>query len=373
MTSATQRKTAAPTPRSRRGRVTISDVSDALGLTKSTVSRALNGYADISETTRLKVRRKADAMGYRPLSQAQAIRTGLSRSLGLIIQQSDHDAHRPFLAEFLAGVSDAASAEGYTLTVASSASEETTLETFRAMLADHKADGFILPRARLEDDRITLLRQEDVPFVLFGRTRDPEGCAWFDIEGEAAIAGAVDRLVALGHTRIAYLGGFESYTYATLREQGFREAMARAELTVDEDRVIGNCVTRESGSAAAARLLALPDRPTAIVCAVDMAALGVYRAAEAFGLAIGRDLSVIGYDGIPEGVHADPPLSTFAVDNHYSGARLAALLIRRIRGDAPETLRELASARFQDRGSIGPPVSTDRETAPARAPQSLTS
>ncbi|MBM1218965.1 substrate-binding domain-containing protein [Ponticoccus sp. SC2-23] len=371
--SATERTSKAATPRSRRGRVTISDVSDALGLTKSTVSRALNDYADISEATRLKVRRKADAMGYRPLSQAQAIRTGLSRSLGLVIQQSDHDAHRPFLAEFLAGVSDAASAEGYTLTVASSASEETTLETFRAMLADHKADGFILPRARLDDARIRLLLDEDVPFVLFGRTRDPHGCAWFDIEGEAAIASAVERLVALGHRRIAYLGGFETYTYAWLRERGFRAAMQAAGLSVNEDQVIGNCVTREGGSDAAARILALPDRPTAIVCAVDMAALGVYRAAEKLGLVIGRDLSVIGYDGIPEGDHTDPPLNTFAVDNHYSGARLAALLIRRIRGEDPEALRELASARFLDRGSMGPPTSTDRETAQQRAPQSLTS
>jgi len=312
-------------------------------------------------------------MGYRPLSQAQAIRTGLSRSLGLVIQQSDHDAHRPFLAEFLAGVSGAASAEGYTLTVASAATEETTLETFRTMLAEHKADGFILPRTRLEDARIELLLEEDVPFVLFGRTRDPEGCAWFDIEGETAIAAAVDHLVDLGHRRIAYLGGIETHTYAWLREHGFREGMERAGLPVTEDRIIANCVTRESGSAAAARLLALPERPTAIVCAVDMAALGVYRAADALGLGIGRDLSVIGYDGIPEGDHVDPPLSTFAVDNHHSGARLASLLIRRIRGEAPEALRELGSARFIDRGSIAAPVSTDPESAHGRAPQPLTS
>jgi len=79
---------------SQRLRVTISDVSEALGLTKSTVSRALNGYADISESTRLRVRRAADKMGYRPLSHAQAIRTGRTKSLGLVIQMADHDAQR---------------------------------------------------------------------------------------------------------------------------------------------------------------------------------------------------------------------------------------------------------------------------------------
>ena len=117
-------------------RVTISDVSDALGLTKSTVSRALNDYPDIAEGTRLRVRRMAEKMGYNPLSFAQAIRTGLPRSVGLVIQMADHAAPRPFLAEFLAGVSQGASAQGWTLTLAAANDPEHTLETFSSMIRD---------------------------------------------------------------------------------------------------------------------------------------------------------------------------------------------------------------------------------------------
>ena len=125
-----------------RRRVTISDVSDALGISKSTVSRALNEYSDISKSTRTRVRRMADKMGYRPLSHAQAIRTGQTKSLGLVIQLADHDAQRPFLAEFLSGVSQGASEAGWTLTLAASDSQEATLKLFAEMIEGHKVDGF---------------------------------------------------------------------------------------------------------------------------------------------------------------------------------------------------------------------------------------
>ena len=335
-------------------RVTIADVARALGLTKSTVSRAMNGYADIAEGTRNRVRRKAAEMNYRPLSHAQAIRTGRTRALGLVIQLSDHDSHRPFLAEFLAGLSQGASARGHTLTVASADSDADLIEAFRALRRDGKADGFILPRARVRDPRVAMLRAEGVPFVLYGRQDDPEGCSWFDLRGEDAMRDAVRHLVALGHRRIGYVGGGAIYTYAHLRREGFERGMAEAGLAVDPALMRADAVTLAAGEAAGADLLDLPEPPTAIVCAVDMAALGLYRAAAARGLAIGRDLSVVAYDGIQEGAHAEPPLSTFRVDNRAAGERLAAILIAQLDGAAPGGIRETAAATFVDRGSTGP-------------------
>ncbi|WP_342078193.1 substrate-binding domain-containing protein [Yoonia sp. SS1-5] len=337
-------------------RVTIADVSRALGVTKSTVSRALNAYPDISASTQLRVRRMADKMGYRPLSHAQAIRTGLTKSLGLVIQMADHDSQRPFLAEFLSGLSQGASAEGWTLTIAASDSPQHTLDMFGSMIADRKVDGFILPRPMINDARVAMLRQADVPFVLFGRNPDPAGCAWFDVLGEGAMQEAVRHLVGLGHRRIGFINGGRQYTYAALRHTGFMQAMAAAGLPVDPAHIKENAVTVDEGAAAADALLDTPQRPTAIVCAVDFAALGVYRAAAARGLTIGKDVSVISYDGTPDGGHAQPPLSTFAVDFTNSGKRLSTLLIRRIKGEPLDTLREEVPATFLNRGSVGPPA-----------------
>ena len=339
----------------RRPRITISDVSAALGLTKSTVSRALNGYPDISSTTRERVRRTAARMGYRPLSHAQAIRTGRARALGLVIQIDDHDAHRPFLADFLAGISFVASGEGWTITVATADGEAATLATMRRLLDEHKVDGFILARTLVEDPRIALLRSQDVPFVMFGRTRDPEGCAWYDIRSEDAMADAVRRLAALGHRRIAFVNGGLRYQYSRLRLEGFRRGLAKAGLDEDPALVRSGALVPGEGEEAAEALLGLERPPTAVVFAVDAAALGLYRAVRRHGLQVARHVSVLGYDGTPDGSHADPPLTTYAVDIRRAGERLARMLIERVRGADPEGLRETAPATFVDRGSIAPP------------------
>lgn len=358
-----QAATGADRPTDGRRRVTIADVARDLGVTKSTVSRALNGYPDIAETTRLRISRAADRLGYRPLAHAQAIRTGRVRSLGLVLQIDDEDSARPFLADFIAGVTQAASAENWTITIATAPTEAQVRETLSRLVEEQKADGFILPRTLLKDGRVETLRAQNVPFIMFGRTEDPTGCAWYDIKGEDAMRAATTRLASLGHTRIAHVPGGAEYTYSRLRIGGYRDGLAAAGLPFDPDLIVGPAMTRREGKAQTRRLLAQPLPPTAIVFAVDRAALGAYAAVQDLGLRIGADLSVIAYDGIPEGAYANPGLTTFAVNSRQAGERLARLLIERIRGTAPEDLRELAPATLVERGSDRPPRLTPEQLA----------
>lgn len=344
-------------------RVTIADVSRDLGLTKGTVSRALNGHPDIAPATRKRVQDAATRMGYNPLPQAQAIRTGRTRSLGLVLQFSDHDRQSPFLAGFLSGISHAASQENWTLTVATSESGDGTLEIMNRLLSERKADGFILPRSLVNDRRVALLLERDVPFVLYGRPIDPEGCAWFDILGEVAMCEAVTRLAELGHERIGFVNGGTRFTYSNLRRSGFEKGMAEAGLEVDPGLILSDAVRRADGAVAARRFIEHPKPPTAIIFATDKAALGMYDVVGDYGLRIGREISLIGYDGIVEGTYVTPQLTTFAVDNRFAGERLASLLIQRVRGEAPENLRETASVPLMDRGSISAPVVSSSDLA----------
>ena len=350
-------------PIRRAKRVTISDVSDALGLTKGTVSRALNGYPDISDSTRNRVRRVSEKMGYQPLSHAQAIKTGRTRSLGLVLQFGDHDSHRPFLADFLSGISHGASQENWTVTVATADSDGDTLRTVQQLLDERKADGFILPRTMTDDPRVRLLRDASAPFVLYGRTHDTTDCAWFDILGEDAMRDAVLRLAKQGHERIAFVNGGSDYYYSVLRLQGMLQGLKQAGIAPDPDLIATDAVRPEDGAAATRKMLRLANPPTAFVFAVDMAALGLYQVAAEYGLAVGRDLSVIAYDGVPEGAFATPALTTFSVDSRQAGERLAALLIRRVRGEAVQNLRETANATLVERGSDGPPTMTSNHLA----------
>jgi len=336
-------------------RTTIQDVADALGMSKGTVSRALNNYTDISEQTRLRVSRMAEQMGYRPMAQAQAIRTGRARSIGLVLSVDEDNAQKPFLTDFLDGVCQAASAAHWTLTVATATSEEEGVDTMRRLIDERKADGFILPRTKTNDRRIELCRSASVPFVLYGRTGDPTDCAWFDIRGEDAIRDAVVRLARQGHTRIAFINGGAAYHYAPLRLEGYRAGMASVGMGVDPLLIRDGATTAEAGERMALELLYRDAPPTAFVCALDAAALGVFAAIKSLGLEIGVDVSVIAYDGIPEGGHSSPGLTTFAVDTRAAGRRLAEMLMARVRGATPEALRELTSATLVVRGSDGPP------------------
>ncbi|WP_417254256.1 LacI family DNA-binding transcriptional regulator [Celeribacter sp.] len=348
-----------PDRRSRdNARVTITDLSQALNLTKGTVSRALNGYPDISETTRVRVIRAAQAMGYRPLSQAQAIKTGRSCSLGLVIELSAHDAHRPFLAEFLAGLTQAASKEGWTLTIATSESEGDTLGIMRDLVHNRKADGFILPRVLWNDPRIAFLERENTPYICYGRAKNHQNTSYFDACSESSMAEAVAMLAGLGHERIAYIGSASHYAYSHLRRDGYRAGLQSAGLDIDPALMIEELLCPEEAAKAARQLLSMKYPPTAILCATDMLARGVYDFANSIGLKIGSDLSVVGYDGSPEARAMWPRLATFSVDNRKAGAALGAMFIARVRNmDAP-LQQELIAAEFCPGGSVGAPDKT---------------
>jgi len=342
-------------PRGERSRTTIVDLAEHLSLTKGTVSRALNDYPDIAEQTRLRVRKAAEKLGYRPLSHAQAIRTGRVRAIGLVLDVHEHDGHRPFLADFLAGVSAGAAQEDWTLTVTTAETGEDMTRLLSKLYDERKVDGYIIPRTYLHDERIEALRLAGVPHVLFGRTNDTSNTAYYDMASEAAMAEAVARLHALGHRDIGFVEGGEGYTYTRLRREGYLAGLEDVGLPYRPELIRGPALSQEDGAVAAQALLELPQPPTAIVFSVDRAALGAYAVAAERGLRIGRELSVVSYDGIPEGAHMSPKLSTFRVDLRQAGIRLAEFLIRLTRGEPAAELQKLANAEFSEGGSHGAP------------------
>lgn len=363
-----QRRQSSPHRLSSPKRVKLDELAKHLGLSKSTVSRALNGYPDISEGTRKRVEVTARKMGYRPLSHAQAIRTGRVRAIAMVINSEEPDRHNPFLQDFLAGACEAASALDWTMTISTAKSEKDMLEVLGRLVEERKADGFILPRTEVNDPRVKYLRELGVPFILYGRTGYGQADAqhdtsWFDISGETAIRDAVDRLVRIGHTRIGYVGSDPKFNYSHLRRDGYLEGLKAAGLPADPELIREGARTREEGAVEARALLTLGRPPTAIVFATDLAALGCYPVCTELGLEIGRDVSILGYDGIPECQYVSPGLTTFSVDSQRAGERLANMLIRQTRGEAPADLRELSEAVLIERESDGPPRLTPEELA----------
>jgi LacI family transcriptional regulator len=267
-----------------------------LNLSMTTVSRALNGYSDVSEKTRARVIEAAKAMGYQPNPVARSLAMGRANAIGIVHPLEHGDVADPRFLSVVAGLTEGLAAHHIDLLIAS-ATEKGELDTYDRLVHGRRVDGFIVARTLRQDERIDYLRQSGVPFLAYGRTANCADYPWFDFDNEAGSRLAVERLMALGHRRIAYVHASLHYNFAFGRHAGFLEAMQATGLA--PHRVLAAGLSRTCGYQTMLDLLDSGDLPTAVIIDNNLAGEGAVRALLDRGVAIGRELSVIVYDGNP--------------------------------------------------------------------------
>ncbi|MEM7269487.1 MAG: LacI family DNA-binding transcriptional regulator [Pseudomonadota bacterium] len=335
-------------------RVSLKQVAQHLGLTEGTVSRALNNYADISPKTRDRVRRAAEELGYRPNPTARRLATGRAEAVAYMMPTSRSALSTPFLSQLLQGLGDALANRGWDLLVVQPPSAEDEAETLRKLIASGKVSGVVLSRPLKVDARIELLKKSGFPFIVHGRARDADGYAWFDIDSRGAFAEAVDHLIALGHRRIGLIGAPTYLNFAQERQDGYRAGLEASDIAFDPSLISIAEMTDEGGERAAYDLLTRDEPPTALLCTNDLQAIGALAAIRAQGLEPGRDVSVIGYDGVWMGRHTNPPLTTMAQPQAHSGRQLGEMLLAIIDGADPADHQILRRAELVRRKTDGP-------------------
>ncbi|MHB2167694.1 substrate-binding domain-containing protein [Alsobacter sp. R-9] len=330
----------------------LKTLAQSLGLSITTVSRALDNYSDVSEATRARVRAAAEAAGYRPNAAARRLRKGSTEMVTMVLPTEPGQFNEPLYIELLAALGKRLAKDGYDLTLLASPPGTEEIKTYRRLVEGRRTDGLIVVRTRRDDARIRWLLDAGFPFVAMGRTEVPGAIPFVDGDGEAGFREATRRLVALGHRRIALLGAPAAFTFATLRRAGYLAAMAEAGLAPRDIEVAAD---EEGGHEGATRLLTAPDRPTALLCATDRIAYGALRAARRLGLAVPADLSVVGHDNLPASAFSDPPLTTMELPIAETGDLLAETLLARIAGEDVRGLQRVCPVRFVERQSMGPP------------------
>ena len=275
----------------------LKELALRLGLSPTTVSRALNGYPEVNETTRARVMAAAKRHNYRPNTRAIRLATGRAMAVGHVIPLATrHEIVNPVFADFIAGAGETYSRNDYdmVLSVVSDADEETTYRTLRSK---GNVDGVILHAPRLDDPRILLLREIGLPFVVHGRsTGAADPYAWVDVNNRRAFQRATEFLLDLGHRRIALVNGLEFMDFAIRRRTGYLDALAARGIVPDPALMTSEEMTEISGHRIGARMLAQPDPPTAFLASSMISGMGVRRAIEERGLIMGRDVSVIIHD-----------------------------------------------------------------------------
>ena len=335
-------------------RMSLKMLAAHLGLAEGTVSRALNNYPDISQATRERVQRAAEEMGYKANPLARRLATGVAEAVAYIMPENNSSISEPFVGELLSGLSASLSHRGWDLLVTQSVSAEDEPEMIRKLVTSGKVSGVVLSRPHKVDARIKLLQELKFPFIVHGRSVACGDYAWYDVDSQAAFVSAVDHLVALGHQRIGFVGAPTYYNFAQMRLDGYREGIKTNGLKVDENLIQITELSDDGGEHAAGDLLDRENPPTALICVTDTQALGALAAIRARDMVPGRHVSVIGYDGLHLGRHANPPLTTMAQPLSHSGRQLGDMLLAIIDGGDPRDFQELRSAELLRRKSDGP-------------------
>lgn len=312
----------------------LKELSAELGLSQTTVSRAINGYPEVSEATRARVRAAAELHGYRPSAAARRLATGQSGTLGLIFPAERNSLSDLIFTEFLGGCVERAGDVGYDVTLAMARGAMSEEAVYRRTVRSARVDSMIISSPLIEDPRPALLQSLGMPFIVHGRTRLPQPYAFLDIDNHSAFRAATNLLLDLGHRGIGLLNGECKFNYATDRKNGYLEAMAARGTVPRGEFVCEAPMLERTGHAQATELLAGEAPPTAFLCSSITQAIGAAKACAEAGLRVGTDVALIAHDDRLHELRAetfDPPLTTTQSSIGDAGRRVVELAVEMLR------------------------------------------
>ncbi len=332
----------------------IRDLAKKLDLSITTVSRALDGYDDVAESTRQRVIQGAQEMGYEPSSAARQLRRKRSDAIGYVLPTSSPRFSDPFYADFLAGACDEAVEHHFDLIVSSSPPEsESEKSLYNRWFKSTRIDGMLINRVRVKDWRIEYLAKNRIPFAALGFTQSKFDFPYIAVNERGGFQRLVAYLAEKGHKRIAYIGGPPDLKIQVERFAGYKQGLLDAGLDFDPRLVAEGNLMEDSGYLEAGHLLSIYNPPTAIMGCNDQTAIGVIRAAQALNLVVGMDLAVTGYDGVRETGYTTPPLTTIAQPTYDIARELASMLIDLINGKTLDHPQKKIEPNLVIRASTG--------------------
>jgi len=311
-----------------RRRVTITDVARAAGVSVATVSKVVNGRYGVAATTADRVRTVIDELGYSSSLVARSLRSTHTGVIGILVAEFE-----PFSTEVLKGLGAAAVGSGYELLAWSGYSGHGGQEGWERrslnQLSGTLIDGAVVVTPTVVD------ADAGIPVVTVDPHTGPSaGFPTIDSDNYHGALLATRHLVELGHRRVGFLAGRPGLQSAEERERGYRAGLAEAGIEFDPELVRVGGYRTETADGAARELLSLAERPTAVFAANDITAIRTMNVAADLGLKVPEDLSVVGFDNVPESALANPPLTTIEQPLQEMGADAFRLLLALLSGQA---------------------------------------
>jgi LacI family transcriptional regulator len=315
---------------------TIQDVAKAAGVAPITVSRVLNNSGYASEETRARVEATIKALGYVPNTLARGLRSKRTHTLALVMT----DITNPFFTLIARGVEDIASQSGYTVIYCNTDESESKEEKYINILVQKQVDGVLLVPACSNAQSVKFLQTNGIPVVLIDRSIPETQIDLVRCNSEQGAYRLIQHLIELGHKRIVTITGPREVSTSQDRASGYRRAMMEAHLE-GHIRIYYGPFTQTSGYELTQQVLALYPRPTAIFGANNFISIGVLKALRESGLRVPEDVSVVGFDDLPDSMIVNPILTVASQPAYEMGSQAAELLLKRIADRLPSNSQEI--------------------------------
>lgn len=313
-------------------RVTMRQIAEAVGVSRTTVSFVLNNVPGIaiSPETRQRILEVAQQLKYIPDSAARSLASRRAGAVALVLRQSPHQViSDAFLAPVVQGVAAAVKSYGFHVLIEPIDPADTEA-SYGNLVRSRHADGIIISGPRLDDRELLRLFEEKIPLVMMGQLPG-SNIPFVDVDNVQGARTAVRHLINLGHRRIACITNASlTYTASYDRLTGYRQALEESGIAYDEALVRCGDYTDESGEQAMTELLAVQPRLTAVFVASDVVALGALSAIQSARLRIPRDVALVGFDDIPLAAYVDPPLTTIRLPAYGLGWGAGQMMMRLI-------------------------------------------
>lgn len=311
--------------------VTVHEVARIAGVSAATVSRFLNGTAKVSEEKRRSIESVIERLNYKPNVLAQNLKTGSTRTIGVLTQSLVSD----YFADAMAGIDDALQGTGYApLIVSGHWHAEDEAERVELLIA-RRVDGLVILSGKLKDAQLLKLSHR-VPIVAFGRELEGKHTYGFSLDNYKAACDAVEYLIMQGHRNIAFIAGPLDHTDALARLKGYRDTLAKHKIRENPRLIVAGDFLESGGLLAVERLLESGERFSAIFAGNDLTAYGARLALYRRGIRVPEDVSIIGFDDLHSSMCTTPPLTTVRQPLFDVGRCLGLAILKMIRQEKPE-------------------------------------
>ena len=333
----------------------IKELAKKLGLSITTVSRALGGYSDVSEKTRERVKKFANKYKYSPNPYASTLASGKAKTVGYVLPiygTNTSTLNQGNFFQFISGMSEELLSESIQLQILFAKSEEEELKAYKKLITEHKIENIVLQNLKTKDRRIEILNKYKINYVAWGKTKDKSNYSWVDLDNDKAIEVIIKYLIKKNHTQIAYINISEKYNFANERKSSFLKNLKLNKINFNPNYYASVKLEEPEKSFEIIKKMLMKNKKiSAIICSTEFSALSAIKACNYLNYKIGKDISIITFDGALVRDLSSPPITAVSFPVKELGKRAINILLNKNKN---KNLQVNYSAKTEiiERGSV---------------------